>query len=165
MDPQHWFEGRKRWLVLPPGEEKKVEVGPATVVYDLLSQESTRLQVPVPTYASLSLLSNLQLWWDSIMDTIQFVASGRYEYLGRKYCNWIRGSQVKFWVTCCIFVSTKIAIYFFHIFSLASVRIRISFLTSKRMRIQGANYYESRSGSWLHFAVTTKSWILREKYT
>jgi hypothetical protein len=45
MDPQHWFEGRKRWLVLPPGEEKKVEVGPATVVYDLLSQESTRLQV------------------------------------------------------------------------------------------------------------------------
>jgi len=39
------FLGRKQWFVLLPGEEKKVEVGPATFVYDLLSEESRHLQV------------------------------------------------------------------------------------------------------------------------
>ena len=36
--------GRKRWLFLPPGEEKKVELTPGTFLYDLLSEEALHLQ-------------------------------------------------------------------------------------------------------------------------
>jgi hypothetical protein len=36
--------GRKQWLVLPPGEEKKLELVPGTFVYDLQSQEAALLE-------------------------------------------------------------------------------------------------------------------------